>query len=81
MKHSNINKTALGLAHSIKGAYSSFRIALLVAYKVLKSSVARMSVLAGLALAEVSLTRLAVYGKARAMANAWLSIYNLEYLD
>jgi len=77
----NINKNALCLAHSIKGAYSSFRIALLMAYKILKSSVARLTVLAGLALAEASLTRLAVYDKAYAMANAWLAIYNLDYLD
>jgi len=77
----NINKTALKLAHSIKNAYSNFRLALLVAYKVLKSSVARLTVLAGLALAEASLTRLAIYDKAHAMANAWLSIYNLDYLD
>ena len=81
MKYSNINKQALSLAHSIKGAYSSFRVALIVAYKVIKSSKARQSVLAGLSLAESYLNSLAMYDKASAMVAAWLAIYNLDYLD
>jgi uncharacterized membrane protein len=81
MKHSNINKTAMALAHSIKGAYSSFRLALITAYKVVKSTTERLQVLAGLALASVSLTKLAIYDKVYAINQAWLAIYNLEYLD
>jgi len=81
MKTTNINKTAMALACSIKGAYSSFRLALVTAYKVVKSTNDKLKVLAGLALASASLTKLAIYDKAYAINKAWLAIYNLDYLD
>jgi len=81
MKTTNINKQALKLAHSIKQAYSSFRLALIAAYKIVKSTIERLKVLAGLTLASVSLTRLAIYDKAYVLNQAWLTIYNLDYLD
>jgi hypothetical protein len=78
----NINKQAMTLAHSIKAAYSSFRVALLVAYRVLKGSkTARLTILAGLDKATQAFSKLKQPVKCAAMFNAWVAIWNLEYLD
>jgi hypothetical protein len=76
----NINSRALSLAHEIKSAYSSFRLALLVAYKVLKDSKVKEKVLKGLLDAQIALASLKM-PKWQAMLAAWLAIYNLDYLD
>lgn len=75
----NINSRALSLAHEIKPAYSSFRAALVVAYKVLKDSKVKERVLKGLLDAQIALASLNI-PKWRAMMDAWLAIYNLDYL-
>ena len=76
----NLNTRALSLAHEIKKAYSSFRVALLVAYKVLKDSKVKERVLKGLLDAQIALASLKI-PKWEAMMVAWLAIYNLDYLD
>lgn len=77
----NINKQAMALAHTIKAAYSSYRVALLVAYKALKDSKARLIILAGLDKATQAFAKLNQPVKCAVMFNAWVSIWNLDYLD
>lgn len=77
----NINKQALKLAHSIKAAYSSFRVALLVAYKALKDSKARLTILSGLDKANQAFSKLKQPAKCAAMFSAWVSVWNLDFLD
>lgn len=77
----NINKQALKLAHAIKAAYSSFRVALLVAYKALKDSKARLTILNGLDKATQAFSKLKQPVKCACMFNAWVAIWNLDYLD
>lgn len=80
VKRPSLNKQAMALAHSIKAAYSSFRVALLVAYKVLKDAKARQQVLNGLSLAQLKLSALGNQ-KWVCCFNAWVEIWNLDYLD
>jgi len=78
----NLNKQALCLAHSIKAAYSSFRVALLVAYKVIKGDYkTRWTILDGLDKAGRAFAKLKQHIKCAAMFSAWVSIWNLDYLD
>lgn len=77
----NINKQALRLAHAIKAAYSSYRVALLVAYKALKDNKARLTILSGLDKATQAFSKLNQPGKCAVMFNAWVAIWNLDYLD
>ena len=78
----NINSRALKLAHEIKTAYSSFRVALLVAYKVLKGSkTARLTILSGLDKASQAMSKLNQPVKCANLVLAWLAIWDLDYLD
>jgi hypothetical protein len=77
----NINSRALALAHNIKGAYSTYRLALLAAYKALRSSLDKTLIMSGLVLASRSLDKLGLFDKSRKIASAWLALYNLDYLD
>jgi hypothetical protein len=77
----NINKQAMTLAHSIKDAYSSFRVALLVAYKVLKDVKARLTVLAGIDKASQAFSKLKQTVKCANLVLAWVAIWSLDYLD
>lgn len=81
VKHPSLNKQAMALAHSIKAAYSSFRVALLVAYKALKDDKARLTILAGLDKATQAFSKLNQPVKCAVMFNAWVAIWNLDYLD
>ncbi len=78
----NINQKAFQLAHKIKNAYSSYRVALLVAYKVLKGRYKeRWTILDGLDKAGRAFAKLKQPVKCAAMFNAWVAIWNLDYLD
>lgn len=77
----NINTRALALAHSIKAAYSSFRVALLVAYKALKAKSARLTILRGLDKATQAFSALKQSAKGTAVFSAWVAVWNLDYLD
>ena len=77
----NINKTALRLAHSLKGVYSSFRVALIMAYKLLKSTTERDRVLNALITVSIATFKLGMTKKYQASLDAWFAIWNLTYLD
>lgn len=78
----NINQQAMALAHSIKAAYSSFRTALLVAYKVIKGDYkTRWTILDGLDKAGRAFAKLKQPVKCAILFNAWVAIWNLDYLD
>jgi hypothetical protein len=77
----NINQQALTLAHSIKASFTSFRIALLNAYKVLKSSSERERILNALANFSQACFKLGMSAKYQASIDAWLAIWNMDYLD
>ncbi len=77
----NINKQAMALAHAIKAAFSSFRVALLVAYKALKDSKARLTILDGLNRASEAMSKLKQPIKCASLVLAWVAIWNLDYLD
>jgi len=77
----NINKQAMSLAQAIKAAYSSYRVALLVAYKALKDAKAHLIILSGLDKATQAFSKLNQPVKCAVMFNAWVAIWNLEYLD
>jgi hypothetical protein len=76
----NINKRALSLAHEIKQAYSSFRLALLAAYKALKSSSENFKIRHAMVRAANSLHVLGLKDKAKQLMTAWQVLFNLEYL-
>ena len=79
----NINSRALTLAHEIKAAYSSFRLALIAAYKVIKSKSEHAKLLNALdKVAQLlSTTSLHMVERYNATINAWLAVFNLDYLD
>lgn len=77
----NINKTALKLAHSLKGVYSSFRVALRMSYKLLKSSNERDRILNALITVSIATFKLRMTAKYQASVDAWFAIWNLDYLD
>lgn len=77
-----INQKAFQLAHKIKSAYSSFRVALLVAYRVLKGSkTERLTILAGLDKASQAFSKLKQPVKCANLVLAWVAVWNLDYLD
>jgi len=54
----NINSRALSLAHEIKPAYSSFRLALITAYKALKSTKDCKAIMLGMVRVQRALCKL-----------------------
>lgn len=77
----NLNKQAMSLAHKIKGSFNSFRLALLNAYKVLKSASERDRILTALANFSFATFKLGMSAKYQASLAAWFAIWNLDYLS
>jgi 2,3-bisphosphoglycerate-independent phosphoglycerate mutase len=77
----NINSRALKLAHEIKPAYSSFRLALIAAYKAIKSTADNFRISYAMIEAATALYALNLKDKAKQLMDAWEVLYDLEYLD
>ena len=77
MKTINLNQQALKLAHQLKPAYSSFRAALLVAYKVLRSYIDKLAIMAAMVRVSNRLYELEQLDKYFAVNRAWAVLFTL----
>jgi hypothetical protein len=82
----NINRLALSLAHEIKTAYSTFRLALIAAYALLKSGAARQQYLIAYTKACMLIDCLTTIPASLAIKRlgldkAFTAVWNLAYLN
>ena len=76
----NINSRAHKLARAILPAYSTYRLAFIAAYRMIRLPATRKFYLNAIAKVETLLYSLKL-PKWEVMWETWLAIYNLDYLD
>lgn len=79
----NPTTRAHSLARKIRGAYSSYKAAFSVAYRLIMGKVNKTALLDAIYKAIETVQRLPSIAqtKLNGLQTAWLSIYNLDYLD
>lgn len=76
-------KRAHSLASKIRPAYSSYKAAFSVAYRLIMGTIRKQNLLDAIYRTIETIERIPslAHAKLQGLQTAWLSIYNLDYLD